>query len=73
MTKYPFKTNLAIHSSGQIIYWGFNKQTEFRNTNLARLLSNTTGHGLIKSSQTAPTGASTANLHKSDRYARDDN
>ena len=64
MSKYPFKTNLAIHSSGQIIYWGFNEQTKFRNTNLARLLSNTTGHGLIKSSQTAPTGASTSYFTK---------
>lgn len=64
MTKHPFKTNLAIHSSGQIIYWGFNKQTEFRNTTLARLLSNTTGHSLVQSSQTAPTGASTVYFTK---------
>lgn len=64
MSKHPFKTNLAIHSSGQVIYWGFNKQTEFRNTNLARLLSNTTGYGLIKSSETAPTGVSTVYFTK---------
>ncbi|MGM9943733.1 MAG: M14 family zinc carboxypeptidase [Lysinibacillus sp.] len=64
MSKYPFKTNLAIHSSGQIIYWGYNEQTKFRNTNLARLLSNTTGHSLVKSSQTAPSGASTVYFTK---------
>ena len=64
MAKYPFKTNLAIHSSGQVIYWGFNKQTEFRNTNLARLLSNTTGYGLVRLSQTSPTGASTSYFTK---------
>lgn len=64
MAKYPFKTNLAIHSSGQVIYWGFNAQTKFRNTILARLLSNTTGYGLIKSSETAPIGVSTVYFTK---------
>lgn len=64
MLKYPFKSNFAIHSSGQVIFWGHNSENKARNTNLARLMAHTTGYALIKSSQTAPTGASASYFSK---------
>ena len=55
----PFKSYITYHSSGQIIYWGYDSMSNYsRNYNLVKSVSNVTGYSMIPPNPSKPSAAS---------------
>lgn len=55
----PFKSYITYHSSGQIIYWGYDSMSNHtRNYNLVKSVANVTGYSIIPPNPKKPTAAS---------------
>lgn len=55
----PFKSYITYHSSGQIIYWGYDSMSNHtRNYNLVKSVANVTGYSVVPPNPKKPTAAS---------------
>lgn len=55
----PFQSYISYHSSGQIIYWGYDSMANHnRNYNLVKSVANVTGYSIIPPNPKKPTAAS---------------
>lgn len=55
----PFKSYITYHSSGQIIYWGYDSMSNHtRNYNVVKSVANVTGYSIIPPNPKKPTAAS---------------
>jgi g-D-glutamyl-meso-diaminopimelate peptidase len=55
----PFKSYITYHSSGEIIYWGYDSMNNYnRNYNLVKSVANVTGYSIIPPNPKKPSAAS---------------
>ncbi len=55
----PFKSYITYHSSGQIIYWGYDSMSNHsRNYNLVKSVANVTGYSIVPPNPKKPSAAS---------------
>ncbi|MGM9951516.1 MAG: M14 family zinc carboxypeptidase, partial [Lysinibacillus sp.] len=55
----PFKSYITYHSSGQIIYWGYDSMSNYsRNYNLVKSVANVTGYSIVPPNPSKPSAAS---------------